>query len=101
MQKQKSIKKPRACFSFDSFSFSFVFLLEQKESPMRLQFMTFNIRHDHGEHASDKPFAQPPALPESLKGEQPWSLRKWKVADTVLMYSPDIVGFQVRTKEIL
>lgn len=57
---------------------------------MKVNFMTFNIRHDPGGEVGKFD-----ALPSSFLGEQPWSLRKYKVADTVLMWSPDIVGFQV------
>lgn len=56
--------------------------------------MTFNIRHDHGPQSTRESFASVD-VPESLTGEQPWAIRKWKVADTVLLWSPDIVGFQV------
>lgn len=69
------------------FSFSFSSL----DQEMKVNFMTFNIRHDPGGE-----IGKFTALPSSLLGEQPWSLRKYKVADTVLMWSPDIVGFQVK-----
>ncbi|KAI9317049.1 Endonuclease/exonuclease/phosphatase [Dichotomocladium elegans] len=54
-----------------------------------MKFMTFNVRHDHGPNSTQQPFAYVPA-PESFQGEQPWAIRKWKVADTVLLWSPDI-----------
>lgn len=59
-----------------------------------MKFMTFNIRHDHGPQSLRESFTSA-EVPESLAGEQPWAIRKWKVADTVLLWSPDIVGFQV------
>ncbi|KAJ8662500.1 hypothetical protein O0I10_001460 [Lichtheimia ornata] len=58
-----------------------------------MKFMTFNIRHDHGPQSLRESFTSA-EVPESLAGEQPWAIRKWKVADTVLLWSPDIVGFQ-------
>lgn len=53
-----------------------------------LKIMTFNVRFDLNqvpERQSDD---------TSLDGEQPWSARKWKIADTILLYEPDIVGLQ-------
>ncbi|KAG0181757.1 hypothetical protein DFQ28_002568 [Apophysomyces sp. BC1034] len=58
-----------------------------------LKFLTFNIRHDHGPDSPYQPFAAPPQNP-TFKHEQAWAIRKWKVADTVLLYEPDIIGFQ-------
>lgn len=54
-----------------------------------LKVMTFNVRFD----LNQVPERQ--SAEDSLSGEQPWSLRKWKVADTILLYGPDIVGLQV------
>ncbi|KAI9024391.1 Endonuclease/exonuclease/phosphatase [Phycomyces nitens] len=61
-----------------------------------LRFMTFNVRHDHGKDSTLQAFAAPPEIdPKTgLDHEQPWSIRKWKIADTILLYSPDIVGIQ-------
>ncbi|GAB5586634.1 hypothetical protein Unana1_01534 [Umbelopsis nana] len=53
-----------------------------------LKVMTFNVRFD----LNQVPERQ--SAEDSLSGEQPWSLRKWKVADTILLYGPDIVGLQ-------
>lgn len=60
-----------------------------------IKFMTFNIRHD--KEGQKQPFQAPPSFSpnEKLTGEQPWSIRKWKIADTILFYQPDIIGFQV------
>lgn len=55
-----------------------------------LKIMTFNVRFD----LKQVPERQSPDA--SLEGEQPWSTRKWKIADTILLYEPDIVGLQVR-----
>ncbi|KAI7849253.1 Endonuclease/exonuclease/phosphatase [Circinella umbellata] len=55
-----------------------------------MKFMTFNIRLDLGGES----YAAAPELPDQFQGELPWSIRKWKVGDTVLMWEPDIVGFQ-------
>ncbi|KAI9270686.1 Endonuclease/exonuclease/phosphatase [Phascolomyces articulosus] len=51
-----------------------------------MKFMTFNIRLDLGGEA----YASAPPLPIKFQGELPWSVRKWKVGDTVLMWEPDI-----------
>lgn len=55
-----------------------------------LKIMTFNVRFD----LNQVPERQ--SIEASLEGEQPWSTRKWKIADTILLYEPDIVGLQVR-----
>lgn len=54
-----------------------------------LKVMTFNVRFDLNQ-VPERQSAQ-----DSLEGEQPWSTRKWKIADTILLYEPDIVGLQV------
>ena len=82
-------------FSF-LFSPLFIFPLSQTSSLFllfhkKMKLMTFNIRLDSG----GEPYASAPELPERFEGELPWSIRKWKVGDTVLMWEPDIVGFQV------
>ncbi|KAI9276244.1 Endonuclease/exonuclease/phosphatase [Sporodiniella umbellata] len=64
--------------------------------PIRL--LTLNVRHD-SDATQKTTFAAPPVKeeplnPETFKGEQPWSIRKWKVLDTVLLYSPDILALQ-------
>ncbi|KAI8989597.1 Endonuclease/exonuclease/phosphatase [Pilobolus umbonatus] len=64
-----------------------------------LNLMTFNVRHDHHEDSPTTPFAPPPAYENpfdiSQFGlEQPWSVRKWKIADSLLLYSPDIIALQ-------
>ncbi|KAI9483691.1 MAG: Endonuclease/exonuclease/phosphatase [Benjaminiella poitrasii] len=64
-----------------------------------LKFMTFNVRHDHHIDSPTTPFAAPPVREDpfdtnQFAGEQPWSIRKWKIADTILLYSPDIVALQ-------
>jgi hypothetical protein len=66
-----------------------------------LTFMTFNIRHDHHEDSPTSPFAEAPVKedpfdPSQFALEQPWALRKWKVVDTILLYSPDILALQVK-----
>jgi hypothetical protein len=66
-----------------------------------LTFMTFNIRHDHHENSPTSPFAEAPVKedpfdPSQFALEQPWALRKWKVVDTILLYSPDILALQVK-----
>lgn len=66
-----------------------------------VNFMTFNVRHDHHPHSIRTPFARPPQVdspfdPSQLGSEQPWSIRKWKIVDTILLYSPDVLGLQVR-----
>ncbi|KAI8991884.1 Endonuclease/exonuclease/phosphatase [Mycotypha africana] len=58
--------------------------------------MTFNIRLDHGEK---RPFLSPPTKedpfdPKQFAEEQPWSIRKWKIADTIRLYLPDVLGLQ-------
>ncbi|KAL0085736.1 Endonuclease/exonuclease/phosphatase [Phycomyces blakesleeanus] len=65
-------------------------------SEKSLRFMTFNVRHDHGKESTLQAFAAPPEIAQEggLDHEQPWSIRKWKIADTILLYSPDIVGIQ-------
>lgn len=70
------------------------------ESAVTLNFMTFNVRHDHHDHSPTLPFAAPPAKEDPFNvnqfaEEQPWSIRKWKIADTILLYSPDVIGLQV------
>lgn len=70
-----------------------------------LNLMTFNLRHDHHSDSPTSPFAAPPvrddAFNVSLFGEeQPWSIRKWKVVDTILLYSPDVLALQVRSTVI-
>ena len=57
-----------------------------------MKFMTFNIRMDSAGEA----YAPAPPLPSTFEGELPWSVRKWKVGDSVLLWEPDIVGFQVK-----
>ncbi|KAI7869881.1 Endonuclease/exonuclease/phosphatase [Spinellus fusiger] len=61
-------------------------------TPKSIRCMTFNVRHDHGPNSTLEAFATPPEINKdtSLDAEQPWSVRKWKIADTVLLYSPDI-----------
>ncbi|KAI7900033.1 Endonuclease/exonuclease/phosphatase [Cokeromyces recurvatus] len=64
-----------------------------------LKFMTFNIRHDHHINSPTTPFAAPPIKENAFDvsqfaEEQPWTIRKWKIADTILLYSPDIVALQ-------
>ncbi|KAI8089134.1 Endonuclease/exonuclease/phosphatase [Halteromyces radiatus] len=59
----------------------------------KCSFMSFNIRHDHGPSSINSILSAPPPMNE-LIGEQPWPIRKWKVADTLLFYQPDIVGLQ-------
>ncbi|KAG1055116.1 hypothetical protein G6F43_002905 [Rhizopus delemar] len=59
-----------------------------------LNFMTFNIRLDYHENTVVDAFAAPPDKqdpfdPKEFSGEQPWSIRKWKIMDTILLYSPD------------
>jgi hypothetical protein len=66
-----------------------------------LNFMTLNIRHDHHDHSPTTPFAAPPVKEEPFNAsefgqEQPWSIRKWKVVDTILLYSPDVLALQAR-----
>ncbi|KAI8372327.1 Endonuclease/exonuclease/phosphatase [Choanephora cucurbitarum] len=66
---------------------------------MALSFMSFNIRHDHHETSVLTPFAEPPVKENPLdttqfEREQPWSIRKWKIVDTILLYMPDVVGLQ-------
>lgn len=66
-----------------------------------INFMTFNVRHDHHNHSQTTPFAAPPLRENPLEkeefgGEQPWSIRKWKIVDTILLYSPDVLALQVR-----
>lgn len=66
-----------------------------------INFMTFNIRHDHHEHSPTIPFAAPPVKDDPFNlnqfdEEQPWSIRKWKIMDTILLYSPDVLGIQVK-----
>ncbi|KAI8581576.1 hypothetical protein K450DRAFT_270097 [Umbelopsis ramanniana AG] len=53
-----------------------------------LKIMTFNVRFD----LNQVPERQ--SADTSLDGEQPWSTRKWKIADTILLYEPEIVGLQ-------
>lgn len=53
--------------------------------------MTFNVRID-GPQTDHLPPVE--SATQTLGGEQRWALRKWKVADTVLTFEPDIVGFQ-------
>jgi len=65
-----------------------------------INFMTFNVRHDHHGHSDTTAFATPPVRERPLEkeefgGEQPWSIRKWKIVDTILLYSPDILALQV------
>lgn len=67
-----------------------------------INFMTFNVRHDHHNHSQTTPFAAPPSRENPLEkeefdGEQPWSIRKWKIVDTILLYSPDVLALQVRS----
>ncbi|KAG2207914.1 hypothetical protein INT47_010898 [Mucor saturninus] len=64
-----------------------------------LNLMTFNIRHDHHDDSPTSPFATPPVRDDASNvtlfgGEQPWSIRKWKVVDTILLYSPDVLALQ-------
>ncbi|KAI8646678.1 Endonuclease/exonuclease/phosphatase [Parasitella parasitica] len=64
-----------------------------------INFMTFNVRHDHHDHSPTTIFAAPPSKEnplenEEFEGEQPWSIRKWKIVDTILLYSPDILALQ-------
>ncbi|CAO0797341.1 unnamed protein product [Mucor circinelloides] len=64
-----------------------------------INFMTFNVRHDHHGHSDTTAFATPPVRERPLEkeefgGEQPWSIRKWKIVDTILLYSPDILALQ-------
>ncbi|KAI8379717.1 Endonuclease/exonuclease/phosphatase [Radiomyces spectabilis] len=66
--------------------------METKQHALR--FMTFNIRHDHGKDSPYEPFAAPPESPTEFSHEQPWAIRKWKIADTIILYSPDVVGLQ-------
>lgn len=66
-----------------------------------LNLMTFNLRHDHHEDSPTSPFATPPMRDDAFNailfgGEQPWSIRKWKIIDTILLYSPDVLALQVR-----
>lgn len=70
-----------------------------------LNFMTFNIRLDYHENTVVDAFAAPPDKqdpfdPKEFSGEQPWSIRKWKIMDTILLYSPDVVALQAHTKII-
>ncbi|KAI8068089.1 Endonuclease/exonuclease/phosphatase [Gongronella butleri] len=58
----------------------------------QVSMMSFNIRLDVSDTKSI--FAAPPETIESFAGELPWSVRKFKVADTILFYQPDIVGLQ-------
>ncbi|GAA5805678.1 Endonuclease/exonuclease/phosphatase [Helicostylum pulchrum] len=72
---------------------------ESNERATKLNLMSFNIRHDHHKDSPTSPFAAPPvrddAFNVSLFGEeQPWSIRKWKVMDTILLYSPDVLALQ-------
>ncbi|KAG1309543.1 hypothetical protein G6F60_000637 [Rhizopus arrhizus] len=65
----------------------------------KLSFMTLNIRHDHHPTSPTTPFAAPPIKENPFDsndflGEQPWTIRKWKVMDTILLYSPDIIALQ-------
>ncbi|ORZ05433.1 Endonuclease/exonuclease/phosphatase [Absidia repens] len=61
----------------------------------KCSFMTFNIRHDHGPSSPNTILAPPPSEPlQDTSGELPWAIRKFKVADTILFYQPDIVGLQ-------
>ncbi|CEI90094.1 hypothetical protein RMCBS344292_04427 [Rhizopus microsporus] len=60
-----------------------------------ISFITLNVRHDHHQNSTMSPFAAPPTKEnpfdtKEFYGEQPWSIRKWKVMDTILLYSPDI-----------
>ncbi|CEP12264.1 hypothetical protein [Parasitella parasitica] len=64
-----------------------------------ITFMTFNVRHDHHDHSPTTFFATPPSKEnpvdnKEFEGEQPWSIRKWKIVDTILLYSPDILALQ-------
>lgn len=64
-----------------------------------LNFMTLNIRHDHHVHSPTTPFSAPPVKEEPFNvsefgQEQPWSVRKWKVMDTIILYSPDVLALQ-------
>ncbi|KAI9261988.1 Endonuclease/exonuclease/phosphatase [Sporodiniella umbellata] len=64
-----------------------------------LSFMTLNVRHDNHANSPTNPFAPPPTLlnpfdPNAFLGEQPWTIRKWKVLDTITLYSPDILAVQ-------
>ncbi|KAF7721613.1 hypothetical protein EC973_004360 [Apophysomyces ossiformis] len=61
------------------------------QTPLKL--LTFNVRYDQQTDSPAQPFAAPPKSP-TLKHEQAWAIRKWKIADTVLIYEPDIVAFQ-------
>lgn len=75
--------------------------LNTQHKATSLNLMTFNVRHDGHEHSAKSPFAAPPSKeepfnPEHFKEEQPWTIRKWKVLDTILLYSPDVVALQVR-----
>ncbi|KAI8142133.1 Endonuclease/exonuclease/phosphatase [Fennellomyces sp. T-0311] len=54
-----------------------------------MKFMTFNIRLDLGGQA----YAAAPSLSSQFQGELPWSVRKWKVGDAVLLWEPDIEPF--------
>ncbi|RCH96481.1 hypothetical protein CU098_006288 [Rhizopus stolonifer] len=59
-----------------------------------LSFMTLNVRHDNHEHSQKTVFATPPIKqnpfdPQEFLGEQPWSIRKWKILDTILLFMPD------------
>ncbi|KAG1079408.1 hypothetical protein G6F42_023782 [Rhizopus arrhizus] len=59
-----------------------------------INFMTFNVRHDHHGHSDTTAFATPPVRERPLEkeefgGEQPWSIRKWKI-ETVLHQLQDI-----------
>lgn len=66
-----------------------------------LSFMTLNVRHDNHEHSQKTVFATPPIKqnpfdPQEFLGEQPWSIRKWKILDTILLFMPDVIGLQVK-----
>jgi hypothetical protein len=65
-----------------------------------VNFMSLNVRHDQHPHSIKHTFAEPPERdspfdPAQFAFEQPWSIRKWKIVDTILLYSPDILGLQV------
>ncbi|KAI9499479.1 Endonuclease/exonuclease/phosphatase, partial [Zychaea mexicana] len=63
----------------------------------KMKFMTFNLRLDMG---GSEPFASAPQLPSKFEGELPWSVRKWKVGDTVLMWEPDIEPFNQQVMDL-
>ncbi|CAO3593461.1 unnamed protein product [Absidia cylindrospora] len=61
----------------------------------KCSFMTFNICHDHGPSSPNTILAPPPSEPlQDTSGELAWAIRKFKVADTILFYQPDIIGLQ-------